>query len=160
MQDARILQINVSNGGVPKRPVDEARVEELGITTDVQRNKKYHGGPQQALLLIASESIDALAKRGFAVYYGALGENVTTAGLDHRAWRAGQRYRLGEEVVIELTKLRQPCRQLDPFGPGIQKELYDPQAKKGDPQSVCWAAGGFYCRIVSPGTIRPGDRVV
>lgn len=159
MSTSRILRINTSPGGVPKSPVEEARVEELGIVGDVQRNRKYHGGPRQALLLIASEVIDGLAAKGFPVYYGALGENITTAGLDQREWRAGQRYRLGEEVVIEFTKLRQPCSQLDPFGPGIQKELYDQRAKQGDPASACWAAGGFYCAIVRPGTVRVGDTI-
>jgi MOSC domain-containing protein YiiM len=159
MTGARILQINTSPGGLPKTPVEEARVEAEGITTDVQRNRKYHGGPRQALLLIASEMIDALAADGFGVFYGALGENITTAGLDHRAWRSGQRYRLGAEVVIEFTKLRQPCQQLNPYGAGIQKRLHDQRAKDGDPGSACWAAGGFYCSILTPGTIRPGDAI-
>lgn len=158
--EGRILRINTApQGGLPKRPVDDARIEALGIVGDAQKHPEFHGGPRQALLLIASELIDSLAAEGFGVYYGALGENITTAGLDHREWRAGQRYRLGGDVVVEFTKPRQPCHQLDPYGPGIQRHLYDLQVKRGDPSSPHWAAGGFYCSVITPGSIRTGDTI-
>lgn len=88
----------------------------LGIEGDACAHPNIHGGPRQALLLVASEVVDKLAAEGYPVFYGALGENLTTAGFDHRTWRAGQRYRLGSEVIIELTKPRGPCRSLDVYG--------------------------------------------
>ena len=114
---------------MPKRPIDRADVTNLGIVGDVQRNRKYHGGPQKALLLIASEVIDRLAAEGWPVFYGALGENITTVNVDHRSWRPGLCYRIGA-VLVELTTPRQPCATLNSYGPGIQKRLYDKQAHK------------------------------
>ena len=151
-----VLQLAISRGGVPKLPILEARVTPLGIAGDVQKNRKYHGGPNQALLLITAEGLDELKAAGFPVYPGALGENVTTAGLDRRMLRLGQRYRLGE-VEIELTKMREPCRTLHPYGLTLGKAVYDPDVKAGRPISPRWGLAGFYVKIIRTGVIRPGD---
>jgi MOSC domain-containing protein YiiM len=94
----QILQLSVSKGGVPKYPVLGGEVGPVGIIGDVQRNRKYHGGPRQALLWITSEGLDELKAAGFPVYPGALGENVTTTGIDRRSVRLGQQWRMGEVV--------------------------------------------------------------
>ena len=153
-----VLQLAISRGGVPKVPILEAHVTPLGIAGDVQKNRKYHGGPNQALLLITAEGLEELKAAGFPVYPGALGENVTTAGLDRRMLRLGQRYRLGE-VEIELTKMREPCRTLHPYGLTLGKAVYDPDVKAGRPISPRWGLAGFYVKIIRTGVIRPGDLV-
>jgi MOSC domain-containing protein YiiM len=152
----RILQINISPGGIPKWPVAEAVVTADGIRGDAWAHPQIHGGSEQALLLITAEGIDELAAQGFLVSSGALGENLTTSGLDRRQMRVGQRYRAGE-VFLELTKLRAPCATLDMLGPGIQRTLYDARVKAGDPSTPCWGLGGFYARVLQPGVIRPHD---
>ena len=155
-----IVQINISHGGVPKYPIPEARIHPLGVEGDHQAHPQFHGGLKQALLLIASEVIDDLKQKGFALFYGALGENITTRGLDHREFRVGQQFRVGPEVWIEITKLRAPCQQLNVYGEGtIQKTIYDKQAKEGDPSSPRWAMGGVYASVVHPGSIRSGDAI-
>ncbi|MBZ5609650.1 MAG: MOSC domain-containing protein [Acidobacteriia bacterium] len=151
-----ILQINISPGGIPKRPIDEAMVTADGIRGDAWAHPQFHGGPNQALLLITSEGIAELAAQGFPLYHGALGENLTTAGLDRRQMRAGQRYRAGE-VVLEITKRRSPCSTLDVYGPGIQRAIFDAQAKANDPSTPRWGLSGFYARVLTPGVIRPHD---
>src|SRR5258708_2385428 len=98
-----ILQINISPGGVPKRPITEATVTPEGILGDSWAHPDIHGGPRQALLLIAAESIEDLTALGFPLFFGALGENLTTRGLDRRQMPFGQRYPIGH-VLIELTK--------------------------------------------------------
>src|SRR5262249_43328301 len=120
-----ILQINVSHGGLPKRSITQGQITPLGIAGDLHAHPQIHGGPSQALLLITAEGIDELTALGFPLYYGALGENLTTRGLDRRALRAGQRYRAGQ-AVIKLTGIRIPCATLDVYGPGIQKAMYGP----------------------------------
>ena len=120
---ATVLQINISRGGIPKRPIDEAEVTTLGVVGDDHAHPQLHGGPRQALLLITSEGIDVLSAQGFPVFYGALGENLTTHGLDRRKMRTGQRYRIGG-ILVELTKIRVPCDTLSIYGPGIQKAIY------------------------------------
>jgi len=154
-----VLQINISPGGIPKRPVPEALVTRNGIAGDSWNHPKIHGGPRQALLLIASESIAEIAALGYPVYAGALGENLTTRGLDRRQMRVGQRYRVGE-VLIELTKLRAPCNTLSVYGPGLQGEIYDHRVKAGDHSTPRWGLAGFYASIVHTGIIRGGDMIV
>ena len=155
---ASILQINVSRGGIPKRPVPEADVTPLGLAGDAHAHPQIHGGPRQALLLITSEGPGDLIAQGFPLFHGALGENITTLGLDRRSFRKGQRYRLGT-AIIELTKPRGPCDTLNVYGPGIQKAVYDPQVKAGDPSSPRWGLSGFYASVLVTGAIRPGDPI-
>jgi len=151
-----VLQINISPGGVPKRPILEAEVTPAGIRGDSWAHPEIHGGPRQALLLITSEGIVELIAQGFPLYPGALGENLTTQGLDRRHMRAGQRYRVGE-ALLEISKLRGPCSTLDVYGPGIQRALYDAQVKAGDPSSARWGLGGFYALVLQAGVIHPHD---
>jgi MOSC domain-containing protein YiiM len=157
-----ILQLNVSRGGIPKRPVPEAYVSPSGLAGDSWAHPQYHGGPKQAVLLITSEGLEELRALGYSASPGALGENFTTAGIDRRAVRIGQRYRAGQ-ALIEITKLRVPCATLDMFnGPGlppIQDVLFDALVKAGEVSSPRWGLGGFYARVVEDGLVRSGDPV-
>ena len=151
-----ILQINVSRGGVPKRPIADAIVTPLGIEGDGHDHPEIHGGRRKAILLIAREAVDMLAARGYPVFYGALGENFTTDGLDHRSLRTGQRYRIGAEVLIELTTPRAPCRTLDVYGPSIQAEMWDRLVKERNSASPRWGISGFYAAVLTGGRVLPG----
>ena len=158
MPDGVIQQINISRGGIPKRPISEGVVTELGIEGDDHAHPQFHGGPRKAILLISNEGIEELKAAGYPLYPGALGENVTTQGLDRRSWRSGQRYKLGG-ATIELTKLREPCRILNPYGRRIQKAIFDADADKGTPGSPKWGLSGFYARVIETGVIRTGDLI-
>ena len=151
-----VVQINISPGGLPKRPIAEAEVTLEGIRGDSWSHPDIHGGPNQALLLITSEGIGQLIAQGYPVFPGALGENLTTIGLDRRQMRIGQRYRVGE-VMLELTKMRAPCSTLDVYGSSIKNAVYDAQVKAGDASSPRWGLGGFYARVFKSGFIRPKD---
>lgn len=144
---------------MPKRAIPEGNIEPLGIVGDAHAHPQFHGGPRQAVLLITSEAIAELTALGYPLYPGALGENITTAGIDRSQWRAGQRWRVGH-AILELTKIRVPCETLSVYGPGIQSALYDAEVKAGNSSSPRWAMGGFYASVVQPGMVRPGDPVV
>ena len=152
-----VLQINVSPGGIPKRPIPGGVVTSLGITGDGHANPQVHGGPRQAILLITSEGIDELKEQGFALYHGALGENLTTLGLNRRSVRIGQRYRIGD-LLVEITKVRAPCETLNAY-PGVQQAIYDQEVKAGNPASPRWGLSGFYASVLRAGTIHPGDPI-
>src|SRR5579862_3030954 len=130
-----ILQINVSSGGVPKRALPEALVTALGVEGDGHAHPEIHGGPERAVLLITAEGIEELAALGFPLTYGSLGENLTTRGIGRLDWRSGQRWRIGADVVIEITKRRGPCKTLNVYGPGLQAAIYDALTEAGDPAS-------------------------
>src|ERR1700733_2117578 len=151
-----IVQINISPGGVPKRPIAEGEVTPEGIRGDSWAHPQIHGGPNQAVLLITNEGLGQLLEQGYPVFPGALGENLTTAGLDRRQMRIGQRYRAGE-VMLEITKMRSPCATLDIYGPSIKGAVYDAQVKASDASSPRWGLAGFYARVLRSGFMRPKD---
>jgi MOSC domain-containing protein YiiM len=157
-QAGSVVQINTSRGGVPKLPVAEALVTPLGIEGDLHNNPTIHGGPQKALLWITSEGLDELIASGFPLYAGALGENLTTKGIDRRTLRIGQRWKIGE-VAIRLTRLRTPCNTIAVYGRGIGDAVYDLDVKAGDASSPRWGLSGFYAAVMQPGSIRVGDAV-
>jgi MOSC domain-containing protein YiiM len=153
---ASILQVNISPGGLPKRPVLEAYIHTLGLEGDSFNHPEFHGGPKKAVLIIASEIVDELKARGFPVFYGALGENLTTVGLDIRQLRIGDRLRAGG-ALLEITQARVPCSQLDVYGATLKTEIWDHQVKTGDFTSPRWGMSGFKASVVEPGAVRPGD---
>jgi MOSC domain-containing protein YiiM len=154
-----IVQINVSQGGVPKRSIAAGMITPLGLAGDSCAHPGIHGGPLQAVLLIGAETIDELKARGYPVFYGALGENLTTRGLDRRQLRIGHQLRAGA-AVLEITKLRGPCTALDVYGPAIKEEIYDERVKAGDATSPRWGMSGFYARVIEPGPVHPDDAIL
>ena len=69
--------------------------------------------------LVHEELHDELRAEGFAVAPGQMGENVTTRGVDLLGLPAGAWLHIGSEAVVEVTGLRNPCRQLDELRPGL-----------------------------------------
>jgi MOSC domain-containing protein YiiM len=147
----RIVQLNVSPGGVPKRPVARARVTWLGLEGDGHRNAELHGGPDRALCLFPLERIEALRAEGHPVTPGALGENLTVSGIDWDAVGPGARLRVGGAVVIEVTRFTSPCVNIKP---AFRDGEYARVSQKRHPG---WSR--VYARVVTPGEIAPGDAV-
>src|SRR5260221_4961496 len=154
-----IIQIGISLGGLPKRPVPEALITPLRIEGDLCAHPEIHGGPRQSVLLIAAEAVDELVERGYPVGYGALGEHLTTRGLDRRQVRLGHRLRAGG-ALLEITKVRAPCASLDVYGPTIKQEIYDASVKAGDPTSSRLGLSGFYATVIEPGPVRVDDIIM
>jgi MOSC domain-containing protein YiiM len=131
----------------------------LGLEGDAWAHPNIHGGPDRRVLIIAAEVVDSLAARGYPVFYGALGENLTVRGVDLGSLRAGQTWRAGE-AILELTKVRKPCSALDIYrhadGHPIQQDIYDSRVKDGDVTSPVWAHSGFLATVRRPGLVSPG----
>ena len=146
-----ILQLNASDGGVPKTPLDQATVTTDGVTGDRQRNTKSHGGPDRALCLFSADIIATLQAEGHPIRPGDTGENVTIAGLDWSALAPGARLRLGPDVLIEITTYTTPCHH-------IAKYFHD-----GDSQHISQqhspGRSRLYARVIETGPLRPGDPV-
>jgi MOSC domain-containing protein YiiM len=104
-----IFQINASNGGVPKRALREADVTPLGLSVDRVAHPQIHGGPDAALCIFSLERIVALQAEGHPIYTGSVGENITLAGLDWEQVTPGKRLRLGDDVLLEITRFTTPC---------------------------------------------------
>jgi MOSC domain-containing protein YiiM len=149
--EAHVVQLSVSPGGLPKRAVAEALVTRRGLAGDAHRNLEHHGGPARAVCLFPLEAIQGLVAEGHAIVPGALGENVTTAGLDWRVVVPGARLRLGERVLLEVTTFTSPCVNLAPL---FRHRDFHRVSQKRHPG---WSRA--YARVLAEGPVRPGDAV-
>lgn len=146
-----IYQINVSPGGVPKRPILQAAITRNGVSGDRQRDTEHHGGPQRAVCLYPLEHILALQAEGHPIYPGAIGENITVAGIDWEQLRPGARLRLGADVELVITGFAAPCTNIaGAFRDGYMNRVSE---KKNPGRSR------VYARVAHEGEIRPGDPV-
>ncbi|MFD0275654.1 MOSC domain-containing protein [Kitasatospora sp. NPDC127111] len=104
--------------------------------------------------LIHEELFAEVAGAGFAVRPGDLGENVTTRGIDLLALPVGTLLRLGDEAVVEVTGLRNPCLQIDAFQDGLLKQVVG-RNEAGD----VVRRAGIMGVVRAGGVVRPGDAI-
>ena len=140
-----LLQLNVSPGGMPKLPVLFARVTPSGVDGDKQRNRKYHGGPDRAVCLFSTELYDRLRSLGIDLVPGSVGENFTTVGIDLQRLAKGDRLKVGDECVVEITNVRVPCASLKKWDADLPELIV--------------GFSGWVARVITEGTVRPGDPI-
>ena len=146
--------------GIDKRPVEHAvavtapgakGTGAVGLAGDRAHDVRHHGGPDQALYAYAREDLDTWQEvLGRPLHDGrSFGENLTTVGLDVNGARIGERWRIGDEVLLEVACPRIPCATF--------------QGWLGEPD---WLARfvearrpGAYLRVVHEGSIRAGDSI-
>jgi MOSC domain-containing protein YiiM len=104
--------------------------------------------------LIHEELHDELRAAGFAVRAGAMGENVTTRGVDLLGLPVGTLLRLGDTAVVEITGLRNPCLQLNGFQDGLMKAVLGRDQDGGLVRKA-----GVMGVVLSGGEVRPGDSI-
>jgi MOSC domain-containing protein YiiM len=104
--------------------------------------------------LIHAELFDELRAAGFAVSPGQMGENVTTRGVDLLGLPTGSRLHLGDEAVIEVTGLRNPCRQLESLERGLMAATLD-----RDPGGNLVRKAGIMAVVLAGGEVREGDPI-
>jgi MOSC domain-containing protein YiiM len=153
-----IVQVNIGNGGLPKRAISGGLVHLLGLEGDLHAHPQFHGGPRKAILLVASEIVERLRELGYPVFYGAPGENLTTRGIDVQLLKPGDRLRAGA-AHLEITEPRGPCRQLDVYSPAIKGEIYDERVRAGDSSSPHWGMSRWYAAVREAGQVRVGDEI-
>ncbi len=146
-----LYQINVSDGGVPKRPVLEALIATTGVAGDRQENLKFHGGPDRSLCLYSQELIERLQDEGHPIEAGTSGENLTIAGIDWEKLKPGDRLQVGPEVQVEIMSYTTPCeKNARWFRDGDFKRV----SQKKNPG---WSR--LYAKVLREGMVRPGDAV-
>lgn len=126
-----------------------------GLEGDEVSNRRHHGGVDKAVYAYAREDLDRWAEwLGTEVPDGQFGENLTTQGLDVNGAEIGERWRIGDEVVVEVTMFRTPCHT---FKAWMARSGYDDRA---------WlrrfaedSRPGAYLRVVVPGVLQAGDPV-
>ncbi|WP_395817186.1 MOSC domain-containing protein [Curtobacterium flaccumfaciens] len=136
---------------IDKRPVTgSVRVRPLGLRADVQANRKYHGGVDQAVYAYADEDAayfaDLLDRE---VPPGLFGENLRTSGIDVTGAVTGERWRIGDTLVLEVTVPRTPC------GTFARRMGIDGWVKRFADEG----RPGAYFRVVKSGSIAAGDPI-
>ena len=149
--EGRIFQLNVSRGGVPKLAVREALLTAEGLEGDRQRDLRYHGGPERAVCLFALERVLELQDEGHPIFPGAVGENLTTVGLDWSRLTPGARLALGDEAVVEITSYTSPCKKIAPSFAGGEFKRISQKVRPGHSR--------LYARVLRPGRLAVGQRV-
>jgi MOSC domain-containing protein YiiM len=96
--------------------------------------------PKREVLLVSKQHLDAVG-----VEPGAIRENLTVDGADVQEWPIGQRVRVGDEAVFEITMVCDPCHRMDELRDGLRAEL---DGKRG-----------MLARIVESGEVAVGDSV-
>ena len=128
----------------------------LGVT--VKHRSRVAQDPTQPNLrqvhLIHAELHDELRGAGFSVAAGELGENVTTRDIDLLGLPVGALLRLGEEAVVEVTGLRNPCVQIEAFQTGLLKQVVG-----RDEAGELVRRAGVMGVVVAGGEVRPGDTI-
>ncbi|MEU8601950.1 MOSC domain-containing protein [Streptomyces sp. NB004] len=145
--------------GIDKRPADgpvrvaapgPKGVGASGLAGDAVCDTRHHGGDDQAVYAMAREDLDAWEHElGRPLAHGSFGENLTTTGLDVSGALIGERWRVGPDLLLEVTSGRIPCRT-------FQGHMGEERWMKRFMEK---AAPGAYFRVVEPGEIRAGDAV-
>ncbi|MGH4034207.1 MOSC domain-containing protein [Actinomycetota bacterium Odt1-20B] len=121
-----------------------------GLAGDDVCFRRVHGGDDQAVYAYAREDLDAWERLlGRSLANGSFGENLTTIGLDVSGAKIGERWRVGSELVLEVTSGRIPCRTFQ--GHLGERGWVRRFTQEGVP--------GAYFRVVEPGDIQEGDAV-
>lgn len=141
-----LAQLNISSGGMPKRPIASANVTVQGVAGDRQKNRKFHGGPDRAICIYSEELYAWLRdEQGIEVSNGDIGENFTTRGLDLNKLQKGDRLKVGDACVVEITGVRVPCHQL---------KMWDV-----DLPELIVGRSGWVAKVVSEGAVKSGDPI-
>ncbi|TQL90354.1 MOSC domain-containing protein YiiM [Actinoallomurus bryophytorum] len=145
--------------GIDKRPVDgpvavaapgPKGTGAVGLAGDRVYDVKNHGGSDQAVYAYAREDLDGWeAELGRPLENGVFGENLTTLDLDVSGALIGERWRVGPDVVLEVSCPRIPCGT---FQGWLERDGWIKQFTRA-------AVPGAYLRVIEPGDIRAADPV-
>ena len=166
----KVLSVNVGRSrpnpwkglgatGIDKRPVDgpvavsapgPKGTGEVGLAGDRVHDVKHHGGFDQAVYAYAREDLDGWeAEFGRPLTNGVFGENLTTLGVDVNGALIGERWRIGPDVVLEVSCARIPCGT---FQGWMERAGWIKRFTEA-------AVPGAYLRVIESGEIRAGDPV-
>jgi MOSC domain-containing protein YiiM len=145
--------------GIDKRPVDgpvaviapgPKGTGMVGLAGDRVCDVKHHGGSDQAVYAYAREDLDRWeAELGRSLANGTFGENLTTVGVDVNGALIGERWRIGPDVLLEVSCPRIPCAT---FQGWLERDGWIKRFTQA-------ALPGPYLRVIEPGHIRGGDPV-
>jgi len=128
----------------------------LGVT--VQHRSRVAKDPTQPNLrqvhLIHEELFDELRARGFHVAPGVIGENITTRGIDLLRLPQATQLHIGDGAIVSVTGLRDPCRQLNDYQPGLMTAVLG----RGEQGNIIRKAG-IMGVVLAGGVVQAGHKI-
>lgn len=135
---------------IGKSPVSgPVRLRQENLDGDRQSNRKYHGGPEKAVCVYASEHYP-LWREEFGrpeQPFGSFGENLTTAGLTEETVCVGDVYTVTSGAIIQVCQPRVPCVNVRRYWNAAQLPA----------RMEATGYTGFYCRVLAEGELGAGD---
>jgi MOSC domain-containing protein YiiM len=121
-----------------------------GLEGDSIGDTKHHGGNDQAVYAFAREDMDYWeGELDRSISDGWFGENLTTLGIDPNSALIGERWQVGDELVLQVTCPRLPCKT---FAQLMAVQGWARRfTERGRP--------GAYLKVVHPGPVRAGDAI-
>lgn len=139
-----VISINVSNGGVPKLPVEQVYVSQSGLEGD-EHNHEKHYRPTQAVCIQDIEQLNALSELGYPLGPGTAGENLTVKNLYVNSLPVGTILEFSGGLILEITRCRPTCYVMDQIHPKLKEDATDRH--------------GMYAKVNQPASLSVGERI-
>lgn len=139
----KVLSISISEEkGMKKRNVRSARlIENFGLEKDA-----HAGDWERQVSLLPYESFKKLDKDLENLHPGDFAENITTQGIDLSSLKIGDRIRIGQEILLEVTQIGKECHEACTI-----KELV------GD---CIMPREGVFTKVVRGGLMEVGEEII
>ena len=120
-----------------------------GFLNDDQADRRNHGGSDKAVCAYSDDYRDFWKPQLGDFECGAFGENLTLSGCTEADVNVGDTYKIGEEVLVQVSQPRQPCWKLARRW----------KIKNLTKQVEVSGKTGFYFRVLKSGKIQSGQEL-
>lgn len=142
IKKGKVVSINISeHKGVSKKSVNSCLISNLGFNGDAHSGK-WH----RQVSLLSKESINKMRKKGFNISSGSFAENITTEGIDLLKISIGNRLKIGNDVILEVSQKGKVC----PRPCSIYYKIGDCIMPKE----------GIFAKVIKPGEVKVGDIII
>lgn len=127
--------------GTPKSDVASGILEVgFGLKDDA------HGGDwHRQVSLLSIEQIEVMKEKGFDVKPGSFAENLTTRDFDLGSVKVGDRLKVGDTAILEVTQIGKECH--------TRCAIFNKVGECIMPEQ------GVFARVLSGGTVQSGDSI-
>ncbi len=142
IKKGRVVSINISeHKGVSKKSINSCLINKFGFKGDAHAGK-WH----RQVSLLSKESINKMEKKGFNISSGSFAENITTEGIDLLKISIGNRLKIGNDVILEVSQKGKVC----PRPCSIYYKIGDCIMPKE----------GIFAKVIKPGKVKAGDIII
>lgn len=142
MSEPRIIAVCSSQKkGTTKKDIAEGWMDEgFGLRGDA------HGGDwHRQISLLCIEDIEGMKGKGFDVGPGSFAENLTTESFDLGSVKVGDRLRVGDAIILEVTQIGKECH--------TRCAIYNKIGECVMPER------GVFAKIITGGFVKTGDAI-